>query len=280
MKPNSSNFPMISSPWLNALLLSSASLFLVACDPASQTPLRGAGPSTSSTSDGAARTTVPSESTVSSLQATDFIRMSDSELLDALKRGELTPNRNLANPEDLASISALHRIYTVGKKEGMYSSGIVRLLAASRKPGLAKEFLADFGQVPSITILPNAEQGWGTTAEMLQTPKYVLAESIIRMEDVETTARLWQQFPDMPVEDQMVVALVADQASGLSLLQPTLTATASAKNAAVSCALLDAANRLVARAFDEPASRDDARSFAKQLRDKGEARKFLLEKMR
>lgn len=268
-------------------------MLLVSCDE-KQTERSGTGRSTSSVVDSNSPTTastlpaanetniVPPATppTIRRFKVEDFSNMKDGELLEALKRGDLAKCQNLTDIQSPEVINLLRRGYTIGRKEGIFWNEAILLLANSGQLQLAKEFWTDFGNVPSIEMSSDEELGWGKAHELVRKPKYVLAVAVMNMGDSETTAQLWQQFPNMSLDDQIVIARAADYAPGLVYVQPALNATQFAKNRSVSNQLINSANRLVARALDEPAMRDEALRFAKQLKKQNVAHEFLIEKLR
>jgi hypothetical protein len=214
------------------------------------------------------------------VRVTDFAKMNEGELVQALKRGDLSRYQAIVKTDDPADLRLIFRVYSAAKKEGIYWNKALWLLSQSPQTWVAEEIWNDFVQAPSITILPNAELGWGKTAELIQEPKYVLATAVVRIGDAEMTTRLWQQFRTMSPEDQMVVAMVADVAPRLAAAQAILKAVESAKTDKIAEQLVDSANRLVAQALEDPAKRDGATGVARYLSSKGLAREFLLEKMK
>lgn len=221
-----------------------------------------------------------SDASTPPVEIADFTRLKDDELVQALKRGDLARFEPLIKADDPAALRLLFRAYTAAKKEGIYWSHALRLLSRSPQTWVAEEIWTDFWRLSSIFVPPNAEPSHGNASELLRTPKYVLAQTIVSIGDAAMTTRLWDMFPGMSPENQMVVALTAREDPRLGAVSAILKASKYAKTDEIAGALVNSASQLVVQALEDPTKREGAARVGEYLKKNGLARDFLLEKLK
>ena len=102
---------------------------------------------------------------------------------------------------------------------------------------------------------------------------------MVRQGDGAVLARLWKLFPTLTEDDQRVLAMAINHSSDINHVRAIVDATRSAKSEVVVVELLDAASRLTFHALADPAKAGLAERVADDLKNRGIARDFLIERM-
>lgn len=145
-------------------------------------------------------------------------------------------------------------------------------------PELYEEFLKL--PTPKELKIPIDKRGWGTWQEIVSSKKFTLASAIMESGDKATLAKIWQEFPSLSVEDQLIVSLVAGYSHDIDQVAAIVALAPEAKSDEVREELYHKASCIVSHALRDQKRVDAAMPIAEQLISSGVAFEFVIEEMK